>query len=61
MLAALSRPPCFATAADTNCLLDHSVQYLALNSNVDVPAIFADYYFLESIVRYRGLAAAVGR
>jgi hypothetical protein len=24
-----------------------------MNSNVDVPAIFADYYFLEAIVRYR--------
>jgi hypothetical protein len=22
--------------------------------NVDVPVIFADYYFLEALVRYRG-------
>jgi hypothetical protein len=24
-----------------------------MNSNVDVPSIFADYYFLEALVRYR--------
>jgi hypothetical protein len=28
---------------------------------VDVPAIFADYYFLEAIVRYRAWHAAAGR
>jgi hypothetical protein len=53
MLASLCQPPWFATRADTNCLLDHSVQFLPINSNVDVPAIFADYYFLEAIIRYR--------
>ena len=53
MLASLCQPPWFATRTDTNCLLDHSVQFLPINSNVDVPAIFADYYFLEAIVRYR--------
>jgi unsaturated chondroitin disaccharide hydrolase len=59
MLAALCRPPWFAAGPDTNCLLDHSAQYVPLDSNVDVPAIFADYYFLEAVLRYRGLAAAV--
>jgi unsaturated chondroitin disaccharide hydrolase len=53
MLTSLCQPPWFATRTDTNCLLDHSVQFLPTNSNVDVPAIFADYYFLEAIVRYR--------
>jgi unsaturated chondroitin disaccharide hydrolase len=53
MLAALCKPPCFAGDRESNCLLDHSTQYLPLNSNVDVPAIFADYYFLEALVRYR--------
>jgi unsaturated chondroitin disaccharide hydrolase len=53
MLASLCSPPYFTEGRDTNCLLDHSTQYLPLNSNVDVPAIFADYYFLEAIVRYR--------
>ena len=61
MLASLCQPPWFATRTDTNCLLDHSVQFLPINSNVDVPAIFADYYFLEAIVRYRAWHAAAGR
>ena len=56
MLASLCRAP-YLASGDTNCLLDHSVQYLPINSNVDVPAIFADYYFLEAIVRYRALRA----
>jgi unsaturated chondroitin disaccharide hydrolase len=55
ILTSLCQPPWFATRADTSCLLDHSVQFLPINSNVDVPAIFADYYFLEAISRYRAL------
>lgn len=54
MLGSLCREPWLAAGdRGTNCLLDHSVQYLPINSNVDVPAIFADYYFLEALVRYR--------
>ncbi len=53
MLASLCSPPWFAAGADTNCLLDHSVHFLPIDSNVDVPAIFADYYFLEAVIRYR--------
>jgi hypothetical protein len=53
MLTSLCRPPYFTAGVNTNCLLDHSVQYLPINSNVDVPAIFADYYFLEALLRYR--------
>ena len=53
MLTSLCSPPYFTAGAKTNCLLDHSVQYLPINSNVDVPAIFADYYFLEALLRYR--------
>jgi hypothetical protein len=61
MLASLCRPPWFVMKADSNCLLDHSVQFLPiLHSNVDVPAIFADYYFLEAITRYRARAGAAG-
>ena len=60
MLASLCQPPWFATLTDTSCLLDHSVQFLPINSNVDVPAIFADYYFLEAVVRYRSGQASGG-
>ena len=55
MLSALCKPPYFTDGKNTSCLLDHSVQYLPINSNVDVPAIFADYYFLEAIYRYKNL------
>lgn len=53
MLTSLCSPPYFTGGRDTNCLLDHSTHYLPINSNVDVPAIFADYYFLEALLRYR--------
>ncbi len=53
MLASLCAAPYFTGGIGTNCLLAHSVQYLPINSNVDVPAIFADYYFLEALSRYR--------
>jgi unsaturated chondroitin disaccharide hydrolase len=58
MLASLCQPPYFASRTETNCLLDHSVHFLPIRSNVDVPAIFADYYFLEAIIRYRARPAA---
>jgi unsaturated chondroitin disaccharide hydrolase len=53
MVQSLCSPPYFAAGLNTNCLLTHSVQFLPLNSNVDVPSIFADYYFLEALLRYR--------
>jgi len=56
MLTALCSPPYFTEGRNTNCLLDHATQYLPLNSNVNVPAIFADYYFLEALLRYRAFA-----
>ncbi len=55
MLSSLCKPPYFTDGKNTSCILDHSVQYLPINSNVDVPAIFADYYFLEAIYRYKNL------
>jgi unsaturated chondroitin disaccharide hydrolase len=61
MLASLCSAPYFTEGRDTNCLLDHSTQYLPLNSNVDVPAIFADYYFLEALLRYRAQTGAYSR
>lgn len=34
-------------------LLKHSVGALTLNSEIDVPLIYADYYLLESLKRYK--------
>lgn len=36
-------------------LLDHSVGFKHNNSEVDVPIIYADYYFLEALNRYNKL------
>lgn len=37
-------------------LLKHSVGALPLNSEVDVPLSYADYYFVEALVRYQKMA-----
>ncbi|MEI3555053.1 MAG: hypothetical protein V8Q54_10970 [Alistipes senegalensis] len=36
-------------------LLSHSVGHKPKGSQVDVPIIYADYYFLEALLRYRQL------
>jgi len=54
MLAALCHAPYFI-GNETNCLLDHSVQYFHLDHNVDRPCSFADYYFMEALYRYSKL------
>jgi len=52
MLESLCQLPYFIESISSSCILDHSVHYLPINSHVDVPAIFADYYFLEALARY---------
>jgi unsaturated chondroitin disaccharide hydrolase len=56
MLESLCSEQYFLGNKETNCLLDHAVQHLPANSNIDVPSIFSDYYFLEAIIRYKALA-----
>ena len=34
-------------------LIKHCVGALTLNSEIDVPLIYADYYFLEALKRYK--------
>ena len=38
-----------------NFLLKHSVGNLPGNSEVDVPLTYADYYFLEALMRLNGM------
>lgn len=54
MLAELCSPDYF-TGTKTSYLLDHSVQYYHLNHNVNRAAVFADYYFMEALYRYKNL------
>lgn len=54
MLRTLSAPP-YRAAPGTNggFLLQHSVGALPFDSEVDVPLTYADYYFVEALLRYR--------
>jgi unsaturated chondroitin disaccharide hydrolase len=36
-----------------NFLLKHSVGFMARNSEVDVPLTYADYYFIEALIKYK--------
>lgn len=54
MLLALCGPEYFI-GGETDCLLDHSVQYYHLGYNVGKPSIYADYYFMEALYRYKSL------
>ena len=38
-----------------NFILKHSVGFLPQNSEVDVPLTYADYYFVEALMRYRAM------
>lgn len=38
-------------------ILMHSVGHLLANSEVDVPLTYADYYYVEALMRYRNLLA----
>lgn len=38
-----------------NFILRHSVGSIPGNSEVDVPLTYADYYFIEALMRYRNL------
>ncbi|HMH21874.1 MAG TPA: hypothetical protein VK563_08860 [Puia sp.] len=42
-------------------ILKHSVGHLPARSEVDVPLTYADYYFVEAMMRYKQLAATPSR
>ena len=59
MLSSLCSPAYFV-GDSSECLLAHSVRYYHVNEwnqnpNIDEPCIFADYYFLEALYRYKKL------
>lgn len=59
MLSALCSPSYFV-GNTSSCLLAHSVRYYHVKDwnqepNIDEPCIFADYYFLEALYRYKTL------
>jgi len=53
-LRSLASPAYFAKPGENGgFLLKHCVGHLPKNSEVDVPLNYADYYFLEALLRYR--------
>jgi hypothetical protein len=48
-------PRYFAAEGNHHFLLRHSTGNKPKNSEVDVPIIYADYYYLEALMRYEAL------
>jgi hypothetical protein len=42
-----------------NFILKHSVGHLPANSEIDVPLTYADYYYVEALMRYKKLAGSL--
>jgi hypothetical protein len=58
ILKSLSTEPYLAeVGTNEGFLLKHSTGHLPINSEIDVPINYADYYFLEALLRQRNLKA----
>ncbi len=56
MLHSLSSPEYRAELGDNKCfILKHSVGSIPHKNEIDVPLTYADYYYLEALVRYKNL------
>jgi hypothetical protein len=56
MLKSLASYPYLAAKGENgNFILKHSVGFMARNSEVDVPLTYADYYFVEALMRLKDL------
>lgn len=56
ILESLSKPPYKAELGKNNhFILQHSVGHKLGNSEIDVPLVYADYYYLEGLLRYQAL------
>lgn len=55
--------PAFLADSGTNggFILKHSTGHLPANSEIDVPLNYADYYFLEALLRYRAVTTKTDR
>ena len=59
-IRSLSSPVYMAkTGENGDFILMHSVGSLPGKSEVDVPLTYADYYFIEALLRYRKLVKAL--
>jgi len=56
-LLTLSSPDYLASVGENgNFILKHGVGFFLRNSEVDVPLTYADYYFVEALMRYKKLS-----
>jgi hypothetical protein len=56
MFNTLSTPEFLATVGENQgFLLKHSTGHLPHNSEIDVPIVYADYYYLESIIKKKNM------
>jgi hypothetical protein len=56
MLISLAKSPYLARKGENgHFILKHSVGFMARNSEVDVPLTYADYYFVEALLRLKQL------
>lgn len=61
-LVSLSSPYYHAELGKNSCfILKHCVGNLPGDSEVDVPLIYADYYYLEALLRYKKLNLTIGK
>jgi unsaturated chondroitin disaccharide hydrolase len=55
ILGSLCTAPYLAEGTNSHAVLNHSVGSRPAQSEVDVSIIYADYYFIEAMLRYRSL------
>ncbi len=55
ILHSLSSPPYFGDKENDFFILSHCTGSLPHNSEVDVPLVYADYYFMEGLLRLKAL------
>lgn len=53
ILTSLCLPPYLAEGANSSGILLHAVGVRPDNKDVDVSLIYADYYFIEALLRYQ--------
>jgi uncharacterized protein YyaL (SSP411 family) len=57
ILQSLSSPEYLATEGNNDFILKHSVGHKPAKSEINTPLVYADYYYLEALLRYRKLTA----
>jgi unsaturated chondroitin disaccharide hydrolase len=53
MLFNLSKNYRGEAGADNNFILNHCVGSFPHNEELDIPLVYADYYYLEALLRYK--------